>query len=472
VTAPFARRAAALALAWALAACSGAGPVGSVVGPGFGEGRLVLYLNGSATAPLDLIFQIRSIEAVREDGGRLALRSAPVEIGALRMVDRQVLLAEVALPQGRYRQVALGVGKARARQEGRWVDLAAPPEGVALDTAFEVRAGEATPLFMTWDVGRSIEGETTFRPAFRIEGKAHELRGVLAYVTNEGSDTVSVIDRSVDRVVSVLAVGRAPRGVAVTADTARAVVVNSGSHTLSIIDVNSDRVIHTTNLEAASGASEVVVAPDGRTLYVSNTLLNTVSAISALSFRTLRSIAVGLRPSALALVPSGAMLLVANTGSNTLSVIDAARNEVAATIAVDFRPAYLAVDPTGAQAFVPHLGSPRLSVVSLAGLRVTKTVTAGVAAAVLPESGTATDRVFVARPREGRVSLYDVALNAELAAIAVGHEPRHLALDADRDKIYVVNRGSDTVTVLDRISRRVRATIEVGRRPWAMAIVP
>ena len=54
----------------------------------------------------------------------------------------------------------------------------------------------------------------------------------------------------------------------------------------------------------------------------------------------------------------------------------------------------------------------------------------------------------------------------------VGEEPRYLALEPDREKLYVVNRGSGTVTVIDRFSRRVRATIQVGKRPYAIAIVP
>jgi len=231
-------------------------------------------------------------------------------------------------------------------------------------------------------------------------------------------------------------------------------------------------VMHTTNLEIGAGASDAVITPDGRTLYVANTALNSVSVIDALSFQALRTVAVGVRPWGLALVPARAALVVSNRTSNTLSVIDTARQTAIASVPVDFEPGYPAVDSSGALAFVPHLGSPRLAVVSLSTLRTVKTANVGVAAAVLPEGEGGGNRLFVARLRDRRVTLFDIDLNAELDSIPVGAEPRYLALDPDRQKLYVVNRGSDSVTVIDRFSRRVRATIEVGKRPHAIAMVP
>jgi len=70
------------------------------------------------------------------------------------------------------------------------------------------------------------------------------------------------------------------------------------------------------------------------------------------------------------------------------------------------------------------------------------------------------------------VSLFDAAVNAQLDSIPVDDEPVYLELDPEREKLYVVNRGSDTVTVIDKFSRRVRATIQVGKRPYAIAVVP
>jgi YVTN family beta-propeller protein len=431
--------------------------------------RFVLYFNGPAKTPVDITLELLSVEAVREDGQQFPVLTHPVSISSLEVVARQLLLAESFLPQGRYKKLRLVIPKARLRRGGKGIDLAVPPEGFLMPVNFEIKSGEATPLFMTWNVERAIEQEAFLRPAFRFAGRGKELRGVIAYVSNEESNTLSVIDRSTDRVVDVVGVGNRPKGIVVSPDTSRAFVVNSHSHTLTVLDVKNNRVLHTVNLEIGGRPSDLVITPDGETLYVTNTFLNTVSAIDSVSFQTLETIPVGRRPVALALDSKGARLLVANHGSNTVSVIDTRNNRVTTTISVEFKPAWIAINPTAAQAFVVHLRSPLLSIISLSTLRVTRTTNIGTAAAVLPDG--ITGRVFAAIVRRNRLALFDINLNTELDSVAVGEDPHRMALDANRGKLYVVNRSSDSVTVIDRNTRRVRATIPVGKLPYAIAIV-
>jgi YVTN family beta-propeller protein len=445
-------------------------PAPSPVSPGSGA-RFVLYLDGPPAAPLHVAFELAEVHLVRDDGFRAPVLPGPVRIDSLDVVERQVLLAEAFVPEGRYRGLALTVRNPRVRREGRWVDLASP--GVAaIDVDVGVGRGIAATRFLTWDVGRAIEADALFRASFGLEAPAPELRGVLAYVASEGAGTVSVVDRSVDRVVAVIEAGRGPRGLAVATRRPRAFVVDGRAHALTVIDVADHRVIHTTPLEVGAGAGDAVLSPDEQRLYVVNTALNTVSAIDVTSFQVVATIPVGLRPGPLAMAPAGGRLLVGNQGTNTVSVIDTARNMVTATVEVDFRPAGLAIDAGSEQAFVGHLGSARLAIVALSTLRVTRTVNTGPVAAVFPEPDPFLARVFVARAGLPRVAVYDVNLNSELESIAVGMDPVAFGHDPDREKLYVVNRGSNTVSVVDRRSRRLLATIAVGARPAAIAILP
>lgn len=454
------------------AGCAGVTSPEHVRAPRPGEGRLVVYFNGPAKSALEVAFDLAGIEAITEEGVKADVLRRPASIHSLEVVDRQIRLGDAFLPEGRYRKLRLTIPRARVRLEGKWIDLSTAADGFVVDTDFEVRARQATPLFMTWDVGRTIEREAFFRPAFAFEGRAQELRGVVSYVTNEGTGTVSVIDRAVDRIVSEIEVGPRPRGVVVTPDNTRAFVVNSGPSTLTVIDVSTNRVLHTTNLEVGANPSDVVITPDGRALYVSNTALNSVSVTNTSSFHVLQTIPVGLRPVALLLVPARNRLFVANTGHNTITVIDTTRNTVSGTITVEFQPSGLSLDTSGTQLFVTHLGSPRLSIVSLSTLRVVRALDVGTATAALPDPDPGSPRVFVSRSQFNRLSLFDLTVNAELGWAVVGAGPGRLVLDTDRDKLYVLNQGSSTVTVVDRLSRRTHATIEVGQRPWGIASVP
>src|SRR5205814_8582260 len=66
-----------------------------------------------------------------------------------------------------------------------------------------------------------------------------------AYVTNNGSNTVSVIDTATNTVVATIPVGFRPFGVAITPDGTRAYVTNENSNTVSVIDSATNTVVAT-----------------------------------------------------------------------------------------------------------------------------------------------------------------------------------------------------------------------------------
>jgi YVTN family beta-propeller protein len=43
-------------------------------------------------------------------------------------------------------------------------------------------------------------------------------------------------------------------------------------------------------------------------------------------------------------------------------------------------------------------------------------------------------------------------------------------MDPEGRKIYVVNRGSDTVSEIDKTSRREERTFPVGKKPYGIAM--
>src|SRR6266704_1471754 len=62
-----------------------------------------------------------------------------------------------------------------------------------------------------------------------------------AYVTEQTSGTVSVIDTATNTVVATVAVGSRPSAVAITPNSAFAYVANQTSNTASVIDTATDR---------------------------------------------------------------------------------------------------------------------------------------------------------------------------------------------------------------------------------------
>src|SRR3984893_491469 len=110
------------------------------------------------------------------------------------------------------------------------------------------------------------------------------------YITNQGSNNVSVIDTATNTVTATIPVGSQPQGVAVAPHRSKAYVANANSNNVSVID----------------------------------TATNTVTA----------TIPVGTFPDGLAVTPHGRKVYVTNNGSNNVSEIDTATNTVSATIPV------------------------------------------------------------------------------------------------------------------------------------------
>jgi YVTN family beta-propeller protein len=86
--------------------------------------------------------------------------------------------------------------------------------------------------------------------------------GKYAYVTNEGSNNLTVIDTASNTLLESLPVGTTPTGVAVTPDGKDAYVTNQGSNDVSVIETASNTVVATISVPGP-GAIAIVPSPQG-----------------------------------------------------------------------------------------------------------------------------------------------------------------------------------------------------------------
>ncbi|MEP7199163.1 MAG: beta-propeller fold lactonase family protein, partial [Chloroflexota bacterium] len=84
-----------------------------------------------------------------------------------------------------------------------------------------------------------------------------------AYVTNQGSASVSVVDIAGQKEVTQIKVGVEPYGVALTPDGARAYVINGASRTASVIDTASNQVVATISLPIVEPRAVAITANNG-----------------------------------------------------------------------------------------------------------------------------------------------------------------------------------------------------------------
>lgn len=134
--------------------------------------------------------------------------------------------------------------------------------------------------------------------------------GGTAYVANQLSYTVSVINVSTAQVVATISTpGLPPIAIQVSPDGSR-LFVGTASPTVLIIDTGTNQIIGSTDVGLAPNA--FVVAPDNRIIYVSAFLNGTVTELDMFTGTALRTFVVGGTPQGMAITRKGDRLYVAN----------------------------------------------------------------------------------------------------------------------------------------------------------------
>ena len=101
-------------------------------------------------------------------------------------------------------------------------------------------------------------------------------------------------------------------------------------------------------------------------------------------------------------------------------------------------------------------------------------------AQVVPPSGTLLSRqavvinplshkVYAVDKDLGAVSVIN-AINNHIESLKVDEEPVAIAVNSVSGRVYVVNNGSGTVSVLDGQNDSVISTVDVGARPYVLAV--
>lgn len=168
--------------------------------------------------------------------------------------------------------------------------------------------------------------------------------GTAAYVTNsftKSPGTVSVIATATNAVIATVPVYRNPNRLAVTPDGRFAYVTNFRSWNVAVIDTATNTVAATIPLFGRP--SGVTINPNGASAYVV-TLGGSVAVIETATNALTNVIAVGASPYGIAPTRTGSVAYVANFDSGSVSVVDLVDETEAATIAVGLKPFAVALN--------------------------------------------------------------------------------------------------------------------------------
>lgn len=260
-----------------------------------------------------------------------------------------------------------------------------------------------------------------------------------AYVTNGGSNTVTVLDVLNLRQDRVIPVGINPTGVAASPTRNEVYVVNTGSNSVSVIDAERKTVVAT--IPVRSQPYFISVSADGTRGYVANSGSNTVSVLDLVLRKQLVVIGVGEAAGMAAISPDGKTLVVSNRQGGSAGIIDASVPPQAMKVRSVFSGCAGATDiailPDSSKAFVACSAGHQVMALQLA----------------TPPAATASPNHDPTRT------------DALLAMLDVGSDPVNLALKPDGGEIFAINYGSGSISEIDTTANEVGGAYFVGTHP-------
>lgn len=442
-------------------------------------GRFLLYIHSTALSQPDVDFTISGVDLETYDGKIVKVFDESLNVSSTSLLSGQLMLKEAVVEPASYKAINIKISRASLNKKESHVSLALPePNGtISIKTNFAIRKNESYVSSLEWDPMRSIEDGYRFQPYIGAELQMPSANGLLLYISNHGSNYITMVDRSLERVIGAVTVGEAPAGMAINASKEQLYVVNSGSRSISIINTAQFSLLSTIQLPGGIGPTDIVfvpdhVAPNGTQisidgkLYITNRLSNDVTIVSTETNHMLGMVPVGNLPSSISADLVRKEIYVTNERSNDLSIISTVDNRVVATIPVNRKPTGVAVGKD--KLYVFNEGSNNISLVLPSSRKVAGTITL----AVPPKRGMVGfgGRTFITDMETDGVTFLSQA-DFVTRELPVSRRPINISGDERRNRLYVTNYDDSSVSVIDPVGEKITRKIFVGPNPYGVVLI-
>ncbi len=297
-----------------------------------------------------------------------------------------------------------------------------------------------------------------------------------AFVPSEGDDNLAVVDLIAGKTVKTLPTGKTPHALAFTKE-GKGYVNNRGTMDLTVIDGNRFEVTKTIALPATS--FQLALSPDGKTLAVAYKDALKISLIDTSTDAITGTLEVGKTPAgafkgAMMKHPywsrDGKYLYASNNVNNTLVKIDAVTNKIKTTIPLPGSNHYLHPSPDGKLLYAVNETTQTGTSVTLIDAstdRIVKDIPVPLAEGEvgLGHHGEFTKdgkSFFVCNEGGRTVAVIDTMKMEVVKTLRVGMGAGHPAMTGDGRYIFVIHHKDNVVTVIDTARQEAIKSISVG----------
>jgi YVTN family beta-propeller protein len=428
-----------------------------------------VYLQPLPSEAARLTFTIASVSAIAVSGEPIPLK---VALTAIRMEDagRQRLLANGRLPVGGYAGFSIGIRRAAVKNGREEAALAVPETPVRVDFPFVITARQASVAWLALKYEGSVTAGFGFSPLFTAVTPPRPIADHAGFVTNTGSNTLTVFDKSLAQVVAVIDTCAGPAGMALDQRRRRVYVACSKDDEIQSIDVATGDVLERTRVSPGDRPRELALTPDGMTLLSVNAGSNSVTFFDAVSLARRERVNVGSGPGSVVIDPDGRRAFISNTLSSSLSVIDVANHSLLATLSTEASPLRAVFNRRADRLYVIHDRSPYMTVLDprqlTTGTRARLRI--GVSAIAVD---TVRDLVCIGGDGDPTIEFYDPNALMPVYSMKSRSGASFLAFDAEDNRLYMVSPQTRSVAVAGLADRKVVAEFDAGDGPFFVVVM-
>jgi DNA-binding beta-propeller fold protein YncE len=244
------------------------------------------------------------------------------------------------------------------------------------------------------------------------------------------------------------------------------VVANMGDNTATLIDVASKRVVAT--LPTGNGAHEVAISHDGRWAVVSNYGVrgapgNTLTVIDVPAAVVTRTIDLGefRRPHSSAFLPGDSLFVVTSEMSKAVVLVDFKAGTVAGSIPTNHPASHmLSMTADGRRIFTANIADGTVSELDVPARKFVRdyTVAPAVEGIAVSPGG---EQVWAGSNQAKTVTILDPKAGTIAGTIAGFGMAYRLAVTPDSRTVVITDPPNAVVRIIDRATRRDRATVKI-----------
>ncbi|HXA06441.1 MAG TPA: hypothetical protein VNY30_16465, partial [Bryobacteraceae bacterium] len=246
-----------------------------------------------------------------------------------------------------------------------------------------------------------------------------------------------------------------------------AFVANQGEQSIAVVDLTTFSVARQIRLEAAPSA--IVADGQRRAVYVLAPQNGMIYEIDATTLAVKRKLSLGAEVVSMRMAPAGGSLWLLCQSPHSLVQVELDRFQVKARLKLPNAPEDFDLNHDAPLAAVVFLEAQSVALIDLAKPALEAFAAAGEDPRAVRFRADGR-QIFIGNRSTRSLSVLDAKTGATLVRLPLPVEPENYCVTADGGQVFITGKGMDAVAIYHPYQTEISETLLAGRAPGAMAI--